>query len=127
MMNEREIREGLVGFTGSETFLRYSPLFPNVVITEGVIWLAENAQCYWLLDVIASHLPAVQRAGETFAVVMIERTSGSGATVAIVDDIPANTIYADQLIEYTDFPLAVLKMYVGYDSENWTVMLIDEY
>ena len=127
MMNEKDLREGLVGFTGSETFLRYSPLFPNVVITEGVKWLADAAQCYWLLDVIASHLPAVQRTGETFAVVMVERTAGSGATFAILDDVPANTIYANQDIEFTDFPLAVLKLYVGFDSENWTVMMPDEY
>ena len=127
MMNEREIREGLVGFTGSETFLRYSPLFPNVIITEGVRWLADAAECYWLVDLIASHLPAVQKAGETFAVVMVERTTGSGATFAIVDDIPATTIFADQKVDYTDFPLAVLKLYVGFDSENWTIMLPDEY
>ena len=43
----------LAQFTGTERYYRIAPKF---LITDGVKFLAENAGCYWLLDVAVSHL-----------------------------------------------------------------------
>ena len=126
-MDEIDLKNALAEFSGSECFYRVSPLFRNFVMTEGVHFLAE-AGYGWLLDVIGSHLPAVQAAGEDFAVVtLVRHTEGSGALFQITDDVPANTVYAAQEIEYTDSILAEVKLYIGYDGEHWTVLLPGEY
>jgi len=41
-------------FTGSEKFYRH-PLFRIFVYTEGVQFLAEKAEAYWLIDYILSN------------------------------------------------------------------------
>ena len=128
MMDAQELKNALAEYSGSETFTHVSPLYPNFVATEGVVFLAEKAGCFWLLDMIASHLPAVKAAGETFAVVLLERDAeGSGAVFRLVDDVPASLVYAEQVIEYTDFPLSEIKLYIGFDGEYFTAMLPGEY
>lgn len=128
MMDAQDLKNALAEYSGSETFTRVSPLFPNFVATEGVVFLAENAGAFWLLDMIASHLPAVKAAEETFAVVLLERDAeGSGAVFKLVDDVPESVVYAEQVIEYTDFPLSEIKLYIGFDGEYFTVMLPGEY
>jgi hypothetical protein len=32
----------------------YSPLFPNFWLTNGALYLAEKADCFWLMDQLAS-------------------------------------------------------------------------
>jgi hypothetical protein len=47
-------------FTGTEGYIRWSPLFPRMVLTDGTKFVAENgggAGAYWLMDAIASHQP----------------------------------------------------------------------
>ena len=128
MMDAHELKNALAEYSGSETFTRVSPLYPNFVATEGVVFLAENAGCFWLLDMIASHLPSVLAASETFAVVLLVLdVEGSGAVFKLVDDVPAGVVYVEQVIEYTDFPLSQIKLYIATDGEYWTVMLPGEY
>jgi len=59
-MNKTALSQ-LGSFTGTEQYHRYSPLFPNLVLTDGVKFFAENADCFWLLDVIGSFQPDAQR------------------------------------------------------------------
>ena len=128
MIDAQDLKNALAEYSGGETFTRVSPLYPDFVATEGVVFLAENAGAFWLLDVIASHLPAVKAAGEMFAVVLLERdVEGSGAVFRLVDDVPAEVVYVEQVIEYTDFPLPSIKLYLATDGEYWTVMLPGEY
>lgn len=53
-MDRTELKAQLAQFTGSETFTRHV-LVPTVIITEGVMFLANAARAYWLLDAIASY------------------------------------------------------------------------
>ncbi len=39
---------------GTENYYRHS-LVPNFLFTDGVKYLAENAECFWLIDIIASY------------------------------------------------------------------------
>jgi hypothetical protein len=48
------VHTGRKQFTGSEQFYRHG-LSRNHIYTEGVQFLAERAQVYWLLDKIALH------------------------------------------------------------------------
>ncbi len=59
-MKTREKKESnlthadLEQFTGTTQYYRYSPLFRQMVLTDGTRYLAEAGECYWLFDRIAS-------------------------------------------------------------------------
>ena len=42
------------GFTGSDTLTRQG-LTRRILVTQGVMFLAENAQAHWLTDLIVAH------------------------------------------------------------------------
>lgn len=114
-------------FTGTEQWHRYSPaLFPNVLLTDGAKYVAEEAGAYWLMDMISSHLPAVRQSDAYFAIAMLGKF-GDKWEFKIINDIPATRIYASQKIEHSDFPLDKIKFYVSYDGQSWTILLPSEY
>jgi len=123
MKSQDAIKLALRQFTGSGTFTRYSPLFPQVVLTEGAEYLADECGAYWLMDLISSHLPNVK---DDFAVVILTVDNGK-ALLTIADDSPATKVYAMQAVDYTDFPLDEIKLYVSFDGEYWFIMLCSEY
>jgi hypothetical protein len=47
MMDAETLLQNLQHFGGSEQYYRH---FLGLCYTEGVKYLAENAQCFWLLD-----------------------------------------------------------------------------
>ncbi len=51
-----DLRNQLSQFTGTEKYYRISP---KAVLTDGTLYLAETASCYWLMDVYASHLAVI--------------------------------------------------------------------
>lgn len=128
-MTSEEILETLTLFTGTERWYRYSPLFPNVLLTDGAKFIADECGAYWLMDVIGSHLPAVKRAGERFAIAVLAKKTPyeGGWYFHLVDDIPSNVTYARQDIEFSDFPLDEIKLYVIDDGEHVTILLPSEY
>lgn len=60
-MNKAKLSE-LDNFTGTENYHRHNPIFRNFVVTDGVMFLAKNADCFWLLDEIAAaqHNPRIK-------------------------------------------------------------------
>src|SRR5882724_6337738 len=52
MKTPDEIERGLANFTGTDQWHRY---LGGLLLTDGVKWLADSAECFWLLDVIASY------------------------------------------------------------------------
>lgn len=128
-MTPTELQAALQNFTGTERYHRFSPLFRNVLLTDGVKFLAESAGAYWLMDMIGSHLPSVPK-DESFVVASLDKygtDSGHAANFVLADDYPAGRTYAEQHIEYTDFPLEILKLYVSFDGEYWAILLPSEY
>lgn len=129
MKSAHELRTGMDGFFGTEEYHKFSILFPKTVLTDGAKWLADNAECYWLMDIIGSIEEII--ADEPFTVV--ELTIQNKAQVhnhkalVKVDDGNGNVLYT-QLIEYTDFPLNQVKLYAN-SGENGlrVVMLTSEY
>lgn len=124
-MTPQQLAHELKGFIGTEEYHRLT-LLNSVVGTDGVKFLADNAGAYWLIDMIASHLPSIPRS-EQFAIVRYAGTPGASGIFSLTDDIPANQTYAVQHIEFSDFPLDEIVMYVQRGGPGWVVMLRSEY
>jgi hypothetical protein len=118
-MNSNELKSNLGQFIGTENFHRITS---RHILTDGSKYLAEQAQCFWLMDAIASHLPKYFH--DYFAVAEL-KVKGNSATLTL-DDGNGN-VFARQSIEYTDFPLNEIKLYCSFDGEYWVIMLISEY
>ena len=121
----KTIKANLAQFCGSENYYRSS--FKHVVYTDGVKYLADAAGAYWLIDAIASHQrPPVSH--EAFQVWRFTVTDQRGLLVA--DDGNGRQI-ARQEIDYTDFCLPEIKLYLVTGSLNGklvqTLMLPGEY
>ena len=106
------IESGLGQFCGTEAYHRLT-ILPNLVATDGVAWLCKNAECFWLMDAIASYQgkcmkdpmlqdmqfwTLTQNTEDNTAVLICERDTGD---VAI-----------KQELEYSSFPLPEIKIWV---------------
>jgi len=119
---EQLTQEELGYFTGTLQWYRYSPIFPKVLLTDGTLHVAQKGGAFWLMDVIASHIPAIK--GDRFALAKLTVT---GRTATFVLENGNGKSLAQQEIEYTDFPLAEIKLYVVADESNWIILLPSEY
>lgn len=118
-MNTNELQANLSQFIGTEHYYR---LTSRHLLTDGAKYLADQAQCVWLMIAVASHLTA--RVTDHFAVVNLA-VSGSSAVLSLDDG--NGHVFAKQRIEYTDFPLPAIRLYCCYDGETWVIMLPSEY
>lgn len=124
-MELNELKAGLAMHTGTESYHRH-PLSRKFVLTDGAVWLAENAGAWWLLDVIVSHQHDARAKREEFQVwTLIKDKIGEGCVVHMTDGNSAVPIIT-QVIEFTDFPLDEIKFYVCLGDPS-VVMLTSEY
>jgi len=122
MLTASDLRQ----FTGTEGYTRWNP-FSRMVLTDGAKYLAEQAQCFWLMDAIASYQPkclkekmlrdiqfwTLKKDGKDM-VLTCRKDSGYPPTVT-------------QRFEYTDFPLDEVKLYVApLDEVHYVIMLPSE-
>jgi hypothetical protein len=117
-------KDDLRQFTGSTQWFRHS-LNRAVLYTEGAQYLAEHAGAYWLLDEIA----IAQRyernlKGQPFQVWKLT-VSNSTATLAC-DDGNGKTLFAKH-IDYTDFPLPEIELWVEDDGGCTVILLPSEH
>ena len=109
MNKEQQIKAVLAeSRNGMNQAIRYSPLFPRFIISDGVQELVEAAGCYWLLDILASELePKLLEAineGEVATVLVHLRVSTDDkATITATYDDDAPPFWT-RAIDYTDFP-----------------------
>ena len=120
-MNTLQLSTDLGQFTGTEQYYNYHSL----LLTDGIKYLAEEAQCYWLMDVIWSHTHCEHWHGKEDFIVCTLTTTDSRATV-IFDDGNGNVL-AKQSIQFTDFPLDQIKIYIVSNGDQYVVMLPSEY
>jgi hypothetical protein len=114
------LERNLKHFTGTE---RYHRFHSTTVLTDGALYLAEQARCFWLMDVFASHLTEIAT-DHGVACLKLKR-KGEGAQV-VIDDGDENVL-AKQKIEYTDFPLEEMTLFACWTGEYWVIMLTSEY
>lgn len=118
----------LAQFTGTYNHFRHN-LFPNYIYTDGVQYVAINAQAYWLIDEIVlsnafSHKePHLHKLlNEAFQTWTLKTNLTTNTAVLTADDGNGNVLHKKD-IPYTDFPLEEIKFFLVYN----TLMLPSEY
>jgi hypothetical protein len=124
--NAAQIKEVLARFSGSESYHKFSPL-SRLVVTDGVKWLADNAECYWLLNEIASYQhqcskDAMLRDFQVWTLTTEQRSEMNRRGHLKCERDTGDKKPIRQEIEYTDFPLDEIKLYV----ENGVILLPSE-
>ena len=109
-------------YTGTNA---YHKLYPKVLLTDGVKFLAEEANCFWLMDVYASHLLCtIDEEQESFT--CLQMLTKNHQAEIVIDD--GNGVeLAKQKIEFTDFQLDNITLYACWESTYWVIMLASEY
>lgn len=129
-LSKEKLAVNLGGFIGTEHYYKH-PF--GLYFTDGVHYLAEAAGAYWLIDAIGSYLPDLQ--GEELQVWTLT-LDGNGGAVLVCEGADPTTGDAVEVvrqeIEYTDFPLDVIKLYLQHGTVDlvnwaWILMLPNEY
>ena len=124
--NAAQIKEVLARFSGTNEHHKFS-ILSRLVVTDGVKWLADNAECYWLLDAIASWQPVCQkdamlREFQVWTLTTEQRSELNRRGHLKCERDTGDKKPIKQEIEYTDFPLDEIKLYV----ENGVILLPSE-
>lgn len=102
-----ELRAGLGQFTGTECYYKW---WGGLKLTDGVKWLCDKGECYWLVDVIASYQNSKKLSGEGFQMwTLINKNNGRDAVVIAEDG--NGKVLVKQVIPYTDFCLDEVGVY----------------
>jgi hypothetical protein len=133
-MSAAELHANLGQFIGGEQWFRHA-LARNVVYSEGMKYLAENAGAYWLIDAIASHLAAnpkiknERKKNERFARLHfwhLRKTGENSAVLEAVEDKGMKPVDSQE-IEFTDFPFEPsgedFVVYAGDDGPGTPIKL----
>lgn len=118
----------LAQFTGTINYYRF--WLGITLLTDGVKYLADEAGCHWLLDAIGSYQPELACHADTrlhemqfWTLKVYADKSAELTCVADSNEPPAVT----QRIEWTDFPLPEIQIWVSsYDKER-IALLPSEY
>jgi len=114
-----KLESELANFTGTEHHYRH---WLGIHFTDGVKFLADRAGAYWLIDAIASRQPEIPRAEREFQLWELTVSDDQSATLEVRADSDQPAI-ASQKIQYTDFPLRSIRLYV----ENGVLLLPSEH
>ncbi len=108
-------------FTGSDTFYRYG-FAGDVLFTEGVKYLADAAEAYWLLDLISLANVYEAKVREEEFQLWTLTVRGNATDVVTCDDGNGSLVY-EQVLDFTDFPEPGIRLYFC----NGTILLPNEY
>jgi hypothetical protein len=110
----------LSNFTGTERYYRISC---RHLLNDGTKYLAEEAECFWMMDAIASHLSEI---GTDDWFVQVRMTVNDSRATMIYEDGNGKE-HARQEIPFPDFPMPAVALYACWDGEHWVIMLPGEY
>ena len=125
------LTEGLAQFNGTQNYTRH---IGGLLLTDGVVYLAEEAGAWWLLDLIASYQPQIRKAAtedprlRDMQFWKLELDGLGGCTIHCEADRDEPPVVS-QAIEWTTFPLQSLALYAqtSYEPNGIVVMLPGEY
>ena len=123
MKTKDEILNELPNFYGTDGYTCWSALFRNFVLTDGARYLADAAGAWWLMDAVASHLGSYR--DEDFVVAKFSKKGNEWWKLRLEDG--NDNVLAQQAIEYSDFPLDEITLYVEYDGTNHVILLPSEH
>jgi len=121
MIDANQLEQALQQFIGTE---RYYRVRRDLMATDGVKYLAEQAECFWLLDLYWSHLLGIDPESHPFTV--LKMSVQKSAAYVVIEDGNDNVL-AKQFVAYTDFPLASIMLYGCWSEREWVLMLTSEY
>jgi hypothetical protein len=123
-----ELTAALAQFSGTEQYYRYWGGIS--FLTDGVKYLADEARCYWLLDAIGSYQRELAKhPDERLQSIQFWRlkvNADQSAVLTCVADSgepPAIT----QQVDWTDFPLPEVQVWIGIEGEKKIALLPSEY
>ncbi|MFA5036659.1 MAG: DUF6876 family protein [Candidatus Izemoplasmatales bacterium] len=102
-MNIENLKQ-LDGFTGTE---HYYNSFTGIKYTDGVKFLADNAECYWLIDAIGSYQ---DKWGDTPFQIWTLTVKEGKATLTMKEDTD-QPLLITQEIPFTNFPLEKIELW----------------
>ena len=100
------IKQELMQFSGTINYYK-NPF--GIKYTDGIKYLAESCQSYWLIDAVASWQLDKKVKKQDFQVFKLNVNSDKSAILTIEDG--NYKIVANQEIEFTDFPLDEIEMW----------------
>ena len=123
-----QISADLANFIGSQEYHRF--WFGIALLTEGVFYLAEAAQCHWLLDAIASYQPEIDKQPDQrlheIQFWKLRLNADKSALLTCVADSGEPPAFS-QKIEWTDFPLPQIDIWVSGQKGSRVALLPSEY
>lgn len=123
-----ELAANLAQFTGTTAYYRYWQGI--TLITDGIKYLAEQTDGYWLLDIIGSYQPELARHADyrlqemqfwTFTV----NPDQSGQLICRADSNESPAVKHEIL--WTDFPLPGIQIWIGVEEKERIALLPSEY
>ena len=127
-MNTEALKE-LDNFNCTEHYYRASIFTNKFVYTDGVKFLCENADCFWLIDAIVSHQIRTRVRNnqrlQDFQVWTLKVNPDKSAVLTCVEDTGCKPTVT-QKIPYTDFPLPEITLWIER-GEYMTLCLPSEH
>jgi hypothetical protein len=106
-------------FTGTEAYHRTFMFNPSLVHTDGVQYFADNAGCYWFLDIVATEYHPLTKK-EPFLSIQLAVEDGIGDICVEDGDCK---VLVQRNIPHTDCPDGLYKFFL---TDN-VLMLTSEY
>jgi len=98
-------------FSGTNHYYRHWAM--RLVYTDGVKYVANDADAYWLLDAISSYQTRTFLKDPMLQEFQVWKlTVNANDTVTLVCERDTNDVVLSQEIAYTDFPLDEIKFYL---------------
>lgn len=122
------IHADLCQFSGTTNYYRH-PILKRLVYTEGVDYLAKNGGAYWLIDAIASHQltlgddPSL-REFQVWVLLVDKATHKAKLICQRGQSDESKDTVLTQEIEFTDFPLDKITLYLCLAEENYCVLML---
>lgn len=106
---QKEIIKELKNFSGTENY--YLSSFKTLKLTDGMNFLRNKLNCFWLIDVVESvqHLKKIKE-NNHFILWTIKVNEDKTAIIKALDDSKGKILYSQKL-EYTDFLLDEFEFY----------------
>jgi hypothetical protein len=125
-MTPSALKAQLSHFHGGATRTCHA-LVPSVQMTECAVFLAEAAGAHWLIEAIASYVHKPRARQEEFQVWrLLGDASTRGAVLTMTDGNSLEPIIA-QLLDYSDFPLAEITVWLVREGARWIMLLPRHY
>lgn len=120
----RKVTEYRLQTTGSLQHHAFG-ILPNVVCTDGIMLLAKEAQCFWLLDAIASHQLDNRVGSEPFQVWILKSAPDLGEDhVTLHCEDGNDRSLTKQVIGWSSFPSGLLPCRIWAERSGSRLVLM---